>query len=126
MKKPKDYALSTVQDWVCAELEYKGTKAKIAKGSSEKALEWWSEEGFLKFGALREDSSNAVSKDARDECRAYVRANYRYGNPLFGFIFAIIIQVVISAIASIIVDWLFSDSEGAVYYGKIYESEAAE
>ena len=88
MKKPKDYALSTVQDWVCAELEYKGTKAKIAKGSSEKALEWWSKEGFLKFGALREDSSNAVSNSARKECRAYVRANYQYGNPLFGFIFA--------------------------------------
>ena len=55
-----------------------------------------------------------------------MRANYQYGNPLFGFIFAIIIQVVISAIAQIIIDWLFSDSEGAVYYGKIYESEVSE
>ena len=122
MSKPKDYALSTVQDWVCSELNYgrSGMRAKIAKGSSSKALEWWAKEGFLKFGALREDSGNEVRHNARIACRTFVRANYRYGNPLIALFFSIIIQVVISAIAQIIIDWLFSDTEGAEYYGKIY------
>ena len=41
-------------------------------------------------------------------------------NTLFAILFSLIIQVVISAIAQIIIDWLFSDTEGAEYYGKIY------
>jgi len=126
MSKPKNYALSTVQDWVCSELNYgrSGIRAKIAKGSSSKALEWWAKEGFLKFGTLREDGNteyyNEVRHDAMIACRTFIRANYRYGNPLFAIIFSIIIQVVISSIAQIIIDWLFSDTEGAEYYGKIY------
>ena len=122
MSKPKDYALNTVQDWVCSELNYgrSGMRAKIAKGSSSKALEWWAKEGFLQFGAIREDGSDEVKHNARIACRTFVRSNYRYGNPLIAIIFSIIIQVVISAIAQIIIDWLFSDTEGAEYYGKIY------
>jgi hypothetical protein len=122
MSKPKDYALNTVQDWVCSELNYgrSGMRAKIAKGSSSKALEWWAKEGFLQFGAIRADGSDEVKHNARIACRTFVRSNYRYGNPLIAIIFSIIIQVVISAIVQIIIDWLFSDTEGAEYYGKIY------
>ena len=126
MNKPKDYALSTVQDWVCSELNYgrSGVRAKIAKGSSSKALEWWAKEGFLRFGSLQEDNNteyyNKVKHNARIACRTFIRSNYRYGNPLIALFFSIIIQIVISAIAQIIIDWLFSDTEGAEYYGKIY------
>ena len=117
MNRPNDYSLSSVQGWVCAELKYSGRKADMARGSSEKALEWWTKEGFLKFGALSDDGTQRdVAKKA---CRSYVIANYRYGNPLIAFIFSLMLNVVISAIAQIIIDWLFSDSDAAEYYGSV-------
>lgn len=117
MNRPNDYSLSSVQGWVCAELDYKGRKAEMAKGSSEKALEWWTKEGFLKFGALPEDGTQRdVAKKA---CRRYVSVNYTYGNPFIAIIFSLLLNIVISAIAQIIIDWLFSDSDAAEYYGSV-------
>lgn len=117
MSRPNNYSLSSVQGWVCTELNYSGRRADMAKGSSEKALEWWTKEGFLKFGVLSEDGTQQdVAKKA---CRRYVNANYRYGNPLIALIFSIILQIVISAIAQIIIDWLFSDSDAAEHYGNM-------
>lgn len=117
MNRPNDYSLSSVQGWVCTELNYKGRKAEMARGSSAKALEWWTKEGFLKFGALPEDGTQRdVAKKA---CRRYVSVNYRYGNPLIAFVFSILLNIVISAIAQIIIDWLFSDSDAAEHYGSV-------
>jgi len=116
MNRPNDYSLSSVKSWVCTELNYSGRKAEMANGSSEKALEWWTREGYLKFGALSENETQQDS--AKKACRKYVQENYRYGNPLVALIFSILVQVVISAIAQIIIDWLFSDSDAAEHFGK--------
>jgi|TARA_R110000824_G_scaffold82768_4_gene207403 hypothetical protein len=124
MSKPRSFGANDVQSWVRSELKYSGEKAVIADLATEKALEWWVRTGDFKYGiglaapVLKKSAVARWRKDARKECKSYIKANAKRYGFIWGFLLSVLIQIVISAVAKIIVDWLFSDKEPRVYFSE--------
>jgi len=118
MSEPRSFGTSDVQSWVCSELEYSGEKAAMADLATEKALEWWVRAGDVKYGVGFAAATERQRKDARKECKSYIKANYKRYGFIWGLILSILLQVVISAVAKIIVDWLFSKMEPRRYFSE--------
>jgi|TARA_R110000824_G_scaffold208610_2_gene394438 hypothetical protein len=125
MSEPRSFGTSDVQSWVCNKLKYTGEKKEMATLAAEKALEWWVRSGDTKYGAGL--AARALSptttvrrwrKDAHKECKAYIKANYKRYGFIWGLLLSILLQVVISAVAKVIVDWLFSKVEARVYFSE--------
>ena len=124
MSEPRSFGTNDVQAWVCDELKYTGEKKEMAALAAEKALEWWVRCGDTKYGmglatpALKKSAVERWHKDAHKECKAYIKANYKRYGFIWGLLLSILLQVVISAVAKIIVDWLFSKLEPRVYFSE--------
>ena len=124
MSEPRSFVTNDVQAWVCDELKYTGEKREMSLLATEKALEWWVRAGDTKYGVglstpvLKKSAVERWRKDAHKECKAYVKANYKRYGFIWSLILSLMLQIVISAVARIIVNWLFSKVEPRVYFAE--------
>ena len=122
MSKPRSFETVDVKSWVRSELKYSGERAKLADSATEKAIEWWVQTGDFKYGIglstpiLKKSAKDRWQKEAIVECKNYIKVNGKRYGFIWSFLFAILIQIVISAVARIIVNWLFSNREPRSYF----------
>jgi len=119
---PESFDLTAVQAWVCRELKYSGRKEEMANTATERALEWWIRKGDPKYTyglqqeTLRSSAKDRWRKDAYKECKAYVHETpQRYGF-IWSILLSLMMNIIISAVANLIIKWLFSDEKPRLYY----------
>lgn len=125
MSEPESFGTNDIQSWVRNKLEYSGERAAMADLATEKALEWWVRAGDVKYGVGFAAATERQRKDARKECKSYIKANYKRYGFIWSLLLSILLQVVISAVAKIIVDWLFSKMEPRIYFATQAEAYRA-
>ena len=125
MSGPTSYELTAVQEWVCRKLKYSGQKEEMANAAVERALEWWVRNGDSTYAySLQQDSIRSSAKArwkkaAYKECKTYIHDTPKRYGFIWSILLSLVLNIVISAVARIIVDWLFSEKSARTHYAVV-------
>jgi hypothetical protein len=110
MDAPKSLEMPVIQSWVLEKTKYTGKKAEMARTATVIAMEWWQtrSDGYL---------ATVGKRKAKKDCKAFVKKGIKSikkagpaGSLFAAIVLAIFMNVMISSISRVILDWLFRDT----------------
>ena len=117
-ERPHGVSVAAVRYWVGRRTGYSGTRKRIADAATKHSLDWCSLnanqiEWANRMGGLK-DGEKLVAKhkkESKKACRRYVKKHLKVRSTGFieVFLIPVLLNLVISVIVRLIVDWLFDD-----------------
>lgn len=101
--KPHGYSLSSIQYWTRSESKFSGRKADLSDYLTGEAMAWWAARPYGNGGFPDKDT-------ARTELKKHLKSKVRDRHGfVWSILLGVVVNVVISIVAKMIIEWLFSD-----------------